>query len=52
MSEFSCKIATREELLKRWEYLIEIHPNNNEWSRYKEMALRNYDNGSMIYILH
>lgn len=51
MSEFSCKIATREELLKRWDYLIAIHPNNNEWTRYKAMALRNYDNGSSITYL-
>ena len=51
MSEFSCNIATREELLKRWDYLIAIHPNNNEWTRYKAMALRNYDNGSSITYL-
>ena len=31
MDNFVCKIATREELLKRWEYLVEIHPGNNDW---------------------
>lgn len=40
MNNFSCKVATRDELLKRWEYLIKIHPGNNDWVRYKENAVR------------
>ncbi len=51
MNNFSCKVATRDELLKRWEYLIKIHPGNNDWVRYKENAVRNYDNGSTISYL-
>ena len=51
MNNFSCKVATRDELLKRWEYLIKIHPGNNDWIRYKENAVRNYDNGSTISYL-
>ncbi len=51
MNNFSCKVATRDELLKRWEYLIKIHPCNNDWVRYKENAVRNYDNGSTISYL-
>lgn len=51
MNNFSCKVATRDELLKRWEYLIKIHPGNNDWVRYKENAIRNYDNGSTISYL-
>ena len=27
---YVCKIANRDELLKRWDYLIEIHPGNNK----------------------
>lgn len=51
MDDFICKIATREELLKRWEYLIEIHPGNNDWIVYKENALRNFDNKNTISYL-
>ena len=31
MDNFICKVAIREELLKRWEYLINIHQGNNDW---------------------
>lgn len=48
MNNYICKIATREELLKRWDYLIEIHPEKEEWIKYRDNALRNYDNGSTI----
>ena len=51
MNNFICKIATREELLKRWEYLIKIHPGNNDWVVYKENALRNFDNKNTISYL-
>ena len=48
MDRYSCRTATRDELLKRWEYLIGIHPGNDDWVRYSENALRNYDAGSVI----
>lgn len=51
MDNFICKVATREELLKRWEYLVEIHPGNNDWVIYKENALRNYDDKNTISYL-
>lgn len=51
MDNFICKVATREELLKRWEYLINIHQGNNDWIRYKENAIRNFDDGSTISYL-
>lgn len=51
MDNFICKVATREELLKRWKYLIEIHPGNNDWVQYKENAVRNFDNESTISYL-
>lgn len=35
MDNFICKVATREELLKRWDYLINIHPGNNDLVKYK-----------------
>ena len=48
MDNFICKVAPREELLKRWDYLINIHPGNNDWVKYKENAIRNFDDGSTI----
>ena len=51
MDNFTCKIADREELLKRWEYLIKIHPKNNKWMEYKENALKHYDEKSTISYL-
>lgn len=30
MDNFICKVANRDELLKRWEYLVEIHLGNNK----------------------
>lgn len=51
MDNFICKVATREELLKRWEYLINNHQGNNDWIRYKENAIRNFDDGSTISYL-
>lgn len=36
MDNFICKVANRDELLKRWDYLIEIHPGNNKWVKFKE----------------
>ena len=51
MDNFICKVANREELLKRWEYLIEIHPSNNKWVKFKEDALKHYDEESTISYL-
>ena len=51
MNEFICKIANRDELLKRWDYLIEIHPDNNKWVEFKENALKHYDENSTISYL-
>lgn len=51
MNNFVCKIANRDELLKRWEYLIEIHPGNSKWIEFKENALKHYDEKSTISYL-
>ncbi|MBE5806561.1 MAG: GNAT family N-acetyltransferase [Clostridiales bacterium] len=48
MENYICKIATRDELLKRWEYLIKIHSGNSKWLEYKERILKNFDEGSII----
>ena len=51
MNNFICKIASREELLKRWDYLIEIHPENHKWVKFKEKALKHFDENSTISYL-
>lgn len=45
---YICKIATLDEIIKRMDYLIEIHPNNNLWIKAKENAIRGYKEKSKI----
>ena len=45
MDDFICKIATRDELNKRWEYLIK---DDNLFSKYKEFAFNNFDNNNSV----
>ena len=51
MDNFICKVANRKELLKRWDYLIEINPGNNKWVEFKENALKHFDENSTISYL-
>ena len=51
MDNYICKIATKEELLKRWDYLLTIHPGNNSWCVYKQNAIRNFEEGNTISYL-
>ncbi len=51
MGNFVCKVANKDELLKRWDYLVRIHPNNNKWVEFKENALKHYDENSTISYL-
>lgn len=48
MEEYICKIATIEEMEQNWNYLIEIHPNDNAWKVYKETAIKNMEEGKTI----
>ena len=48
MDNYICKVADRNELLKRWEYLIDIHPGNNKWVEFKNNALKHYNEKSTI----
>lgn len=51
MENYICRVATRDELLKRWEYLVSIHPGNDEWAKFREKTIRNYDEGNIISYL-
>lgn len=48
MTDYVCKVADRDELIKRWKYLVEIHPVNNIWEKFKDNALNNFDNDNTI----
>jgi len=48
MENYICRIATLEEIIKRMDYLIEIHQNNNLWVIAKENAIRGYNEKSKI----
>ena len=45
---YVCKIATLDEIIKRMDYLIKTHPNNNLWIKAKENAIRGYKEKSKI----
>ena len=50
MDEYICKIATIEEMEQNWNYLIEIHPNNNAWKIYKEESIKNMkEKNTIVY---
>ena len=51
MDSYVCRVATLEELLKRWDYLIAIHHGSAAWRGYRALALRNYRAGSAISYL-
>ncbi len=48
MSEYVCKVATLDEIIKRCDYLIEIHPNNYLWANVKVNTVNGFNNGSKI----
>lgn len=50
MDEYICKIATIEEMEQNWNYLVEIHPNNNAWKIYKEESIKNMkEKNTIVY---
>ena len=51
MNDYICKIADREDIIKRMNYLIETHPGNDIWVEAKERALKGFDEKSTIMYL-
>ena len=45
---YICKIATVEDMEQNWNYLIEIHPDNNAWKIWKEKAIKDMENKNAI----
>ena len=51
MSEFICKIANLDELIKKWDYEISIHPSDENWIIWKNKSIEGYkDNNQLCYI--
>jgi hypothetical protein len=48
MIEYICKVATLDEIVKRCDYLIDIHPGNQLWENVKYNTINGYNNGSKI----
>ena len=48
---YICKEADREELARRWEYLVRIHPGDGRWAGFRENALKHYDEKSTVSYL-
>ena len=49
MEEYKCKIATKEELIKKHDYEIAKHPNDQKWEEFKKISLNNF-NTRVTYI--
>ena len=48
MTNYVCKIAKRDEIVKKCDYEIKNHPKDNNWKVFKEQALDNYDKKRII----
>ena len=48
MDEYICKIATIEEMEQNWNYLVEIHKDNNAWKIWREKVIKDMQNRNTI----
>lgn len=48
MEKYICKIASIEEMNKKWDYEISIATNKENWIIWKEQNIKNYKNGKII----
>lgn len=47
-NNYICKIANREEVLARWDFLVKTHPDDPEWDTFRENTIKHFDDGSMV----
>ena len=51
MRNYICKIADLDEIIKKWDYEISIHPNDENWIIWKNRSIEGYnDNNQLCYI--
>lgn len=48
MKNYICKIATIEEMNKKWDYEISVATKKENWIIWKEQNIKNYKNGKII----
>ena len=48
MKNYICKIATIEEMNKKWDYEISVATKKGNWIIWKEQNIKNYKNGKII----
>ncbi len=48
MSEYNCKIADFNEIIKKWDYEISIHPNDENWIIWKNKSIAGYNNNNQL----
>ena len=51
MTNYICKIADLDEIIKKWDYEISIHPDDENWIIWKNKSIEGYhDNNQLCYI--
>ncbi len=45
---YICRKATREDIVNRWQYLLDIYSGDNSWVVYRDNTLKNFDEGNII----
>jgi GNAT superfamily N-acetyltransferase len=48
MSDFICKIADIEEVNRKWDYEISMHPNEKSWVIWKDQFIYNIKKGTRL----
>lgn len=48
MDNYVCKKASKNDLLKRWDYLIKIHPGDDRWTAFRKNTIKNFEEGNTI----
>ena len=49
MSEYICKIADLDEIIKKWDYKILIHPNDESWIIWKNKSIEGHNDNNQLY---
>lgn len=51
MDNYICKVADLDDIIRKWDYEISIHPNDENWKIWKNKSIEGYhDNNQLCYI--
>lgn len=48
MKNYICKLASEEEMCKKWDYEIDLHPNESNWKIWKASAIERVKKGQSL----